>query len=323
METDPVNSTNATRSRPNLLYGLGVVGVLAVFVLGALTFAAFGSPRTISLTLTNAGSGGLTVSGSATVHAVPDLATLNLGVSSTAPTVKAVRAQTASAANRVLDALHAAGVTDADITTTNISLYENTSYNGNYPVCAVPQTGASSGSSSGGSVSSGGVTILPMPPVLVSAPPAPDASAPIAPPVPVPSDGLIIPVPVKCSYGWTYSENFVVTVRNIDTASDVLDGAIAAGATNVNSVSFDVSKRADFESSARTAAITDAHNQAAKIAAAAGATLGAPISISASFSGPYYANDKSMGAPVAGVATPVNPGTLDISASVTVVYALN
>jgi len=322
METDPINSTNATNTgprRPNLLYGLALVGVLAVFVLGALTFAAFGSPRTISLTLTNAGSGGLTVSGSATVHAVPDLATLNLGVSSTAPTVKAVRAQTALSANRVLDALHAAGVTDADITTTNISLYENTSYNGTYPVCATPQTGASSG----GSVSSGGVTISPMPPVLVSSPLAPDASAPIAPPVPVPSAALIIPVPTKCSYGWTYSEDFVVTVRNIDTVSDVLDGAIAAGATNVNSVSFDVSKRSDFESSARTAAITDAHNQALKIAAAAGATLGAPISISASFSGPYYANDKSYAVPAAGVATPVSPGTLDISASVTVVYALN
>jgi uncharacterized protein YggE len=55
---------------------------------------------------------------------------------------------------------------------------------------------------------------------------------------------------------------------------------------------------------------------------AAGASLGKPVSISASFNGPYY--DKSFAAPAAqgGTTTPVSPGTLDITATVTVVFAI-
>ena len=72
-----------------------------------------------------AGSGTLTVTGMATIHAVPDQATLSLGVTTTAPTAAAAMAANNDAASAVIARLIAAKVADRDMQTTGLSLNPN------------------------------------------------------------------------------------------------------------------------------------------------------------------------------------------------------
>ena len=74
--------------------------------------------------------------------------------------------------------------------------------------------------------------------------------------------------------GFSVSNQFRVTIRQIGNVGDILDRLIAAGATDVGSVEFlhsDTSKGLD---QARTAAIADAKRKAELYAQAAGLTLG-------------------------------------------------
>jgi uncharacterized protein YggE len=75
--------------------------------------------------------------------------------------------------------------------------------------------------------------------------------------------------------GFSVTNQFGVTVRQIERVGDVLDRAIAAGANDVGSIQFlhaDLSKTLD---AARTAALADARRKAELYAHAAGLTLGA------------------------------------------------
>ena len=75
--------------------------------------------------------------------------------------------------------------------------------------------------------------------------------------------------------GFSVTNQFDVTVRQVERVGDVLDGAIAAGANDVGSIQFlhaDPSKTLD---AARTAALADARRKAELYAHAAGLTLGA------------------------------------------------
>jgi len=301
--------------------GLAAFALVVALAAGVLAFATFVSPRTFNLTTSTANQAGITVTGTATVHVVPDLATVSFGITASQTTIKLARANMATAANRVLDSLHAQGIAEADIETSNISLYQQDNYNGtgiyNCPLeplvpIAIPQPATGAGSVSG----SGGVsapTSSDLPQIITSFLPTPVPSV-------VPGGGSLIP----CGYSnpWVYSETLTVTIRNLDSASDVIDGAIKAGANSLNGLSFDVSNRSTLEESARTNAIHQAHDQAASMAQAAGASLGAPLSINASFSGGPLDYKVAPLAAGSTSSTPVSPGTMDITATVTIVYAL-
>src|SRR5579863_7846779 len=74
--------------------------------------------------------------------------------------------------------------------------------------------------------------------------------------------------------GFSVSNQFRVTIRQVGNVGDILDRLIAAGATDVGSVEFlhsDTSKALD---QARTAALADAKRKAELYAQAAGLTLG-------------------------------------------------
>jgi uncharacterized protein len=64
----------------------------------------------------------LSVSGSGKVTVVPDIATVDLGVSVERPTAKAARQAAAAAMTRVVDAIRRIGIDDKDIATVNVSL---------------------------------------------------------------------------------------------------------------------------------------------------------------------------------------------------------
>ena len=127
--------------------------------------------------------------------------------------------------------------------------------------------------------------------------------------------------------GYQVTNVVSVHVRDITKVADVLDGAVAAGATTVNGVSFDVSDRTTAENQARDAAVKDARSHADAFAAAAGVTITGVASISettVSYPYPIYGvSDASKGGvPAPSVPTPVQPGTQDITIMVTVSYLI-
>jgi uncharacterized protein len=122
--------------------------------------------------------------------------------------------------------------------------------------------------------------------------------------------------------GYRMSEQLQVTVRDLDKAGDVVDTATAKGANEVNGLWFDVSDPAKAMDDARAAAIAQARTSAQAMASAAGVSLGAVVSIaesSATSPQPY----AYLGAAIRDAATPVQPGTQDVQATVTVVFAID
>ena len=121
--------------------------------------------------------------------------------------------------------------------------------------------------------------------------------------------------------GYAMSEQLQVTVRDLDKAGDVIDTATAKGATDVNGLWFEVSDPDASRDQARAAAIATARTSAQAMAVAAGVSLGNVVSIvesSVSYPMPYAA-----GAAVRDAATPVEPGTQDVEATVTVVFEID
>jgi uncharacterized protein YggE len=121
--------------------------------------------------------------------------------------------------------------------------------------------------------------------------------------------------------GYRMSEQLQITVRDLDKAGDVVDTATAKGATEVNGLWFEVGEPASALDEARAAAITQARTSAQKMSSAAGVSLGGVVSISesvASIPGPYYAGAALRDE----AATPIQPGTQDVQATVTVIFEI-
>ena len=114
-----------------------------------------------------------------------------------------------------------------------------------------------------------------------------------------------------------------VTLRAVDTLGAVLDEAIAAGATNISGISFDVEDKASILSDARTQAVEDAHTQAVKLAEAAGITLGDVYSLSYynSYPVPVYYDNKGMGG-AAEASVPISSGQLTLTVDVSISYEI-
>ena len=124
--------------------------------------------------------------------------------------------------------------------------------------------------------------------------------------------------------GYIISEQVQVTVRDLDKAGDVVDAATTKGATDVNGISFELAAPAKAQDDARAAAVTAARVSAEAMASAAHVTLGAVVSISdGSAPTPIYYGAAAGAAPMADVKTPVQPGTQDVPASVTVVFEID
>lgn len=116
--------------------------------------------------------------------------------------------------------------------------------------------------------------------------------------------------------GFSVTNQFGVTVRQIERVGEVLDRAIGAGANDVGTIQFlhtDPSKTLD---AARTAALADARRKAELYAHAAGLTLGA-VSwiIEEQISAPQ---PRFLGARVAGASVPIAAGEDTLTVRVTV-----
>jgi uncharacterized protein YggE len=124
--------------------------------------------------------------------------------------------------------------------------------------------------------------------------------------------------------GYTISEQVQVTVRDLDKTGDVVDAAMAKGATDTSGIWFDVADPAKAMNEARSSAVEAARASAQAMAAAAGVNLGSVVSISESqASFPYPYAERAAGAADVGTPTPVKPGTQDVQAMVTVVFEID
>lgn len=223
--------------------------IVAVAALSVRPQPASGAP-----TLTDPAPHTITVTGTAKVTVVPDVARVSFGVNVTKGTVKAARATAAQQMTAIIEAVKGLGIAEQDIQTTGLNLW--------------PQYARNS---------------------------------------------------TKVT-GYTLSEQIQVTVRDLDRASDVVDTAMAKGATEMNGITFEMADPAKALNDARVAAIAAARTSAEAMASAAKVGLGSVVSVSDASPAPIVYPYQRMAAMDA--ATPIQPGSQDISATVSVVFEI-
>lgn len=204
----------------------------------------------------------LTVSGTGTVRVTPDIATINMGVTTQDSDVAQAVAANNLTAEAITQAVKGLGVAPEDVRTAYFNVSPQPQYD---------QTG----------------------------------------------------IPTGQSTYWV-TNTLVITLRKVDQLGALLQAAVHAGANNINGVSFDLSDKSQAEEQARQAAIADAQQRAARLASAAGATLGEITSISTGGTSSGVVNyvAASPAGSGGGGNVPIAPGTFDVRIDVTVGYTL-
>jgi uncharacterized protein YggE len=122
--------------------------------------------------------------------------------------------------------------------------------------------------------------------------------------------------------GYEVSNQVTVTIRDISKAGDLLDKVVAAGANQVNGISFDVSDSKGPGDAALKDAIADARRKGEIMAEAAGVKLGRILSVTSGEEGapprPVFAAMALKAAP----STPVMPGEQALTVNATVVWEI-
>lgn len=125
------------------------------------------------------------------------------------------------------------------------------------------------------------------------------------------NDGTVI-------VGYSASNSVSARIRDIDRSGPVIDAAVAAGANHVNVPQLVRSDQAELYRSALRAAYANARTKAQTLADAAGVTLGRVLIASeAGGAVPLPVAERT-----AGTGTPVEPGTQEVQANVTVTFAI-
>jgi uncharacterized protein len=125
--------------------------------------------------------------------------------------------------------------------------------------------------------------------------------------------------------GYRVTNVLNVTVRNVDTTGKVIDDALAAGgdAAVVRGISFTVSNPEKLQEAARADAMREAKSRAEELARLGGVGLGRPISIIEGVRAPDVPFPSLARSAVQEADTPIEPGELEITVSVTVLYAID
>ncbi|HBY94043.1 MAG: SIMPL domain-containing protein [Ardenticatenaceae bacterium] len=112
-----------------------------------------------------------------------------------------------------------------------------------------------------------------------------------------------------------------VVVNDPAKVSDLLDAVIAAGATSIYGVNFEVKDTGALEGKARAAAIQDAQARAADLARLTGVKVGPVVQVSEVIGNalPYREAAQGMGG---GGGPQINPGELTFNSQVQVTYEL-
>jgi uncharacterized protein len=115
-----------------------------------------------------------------------------------------------------------------------------------------------------------------------------------------------------------------VRTTNVGGLGALLDDAVGSGATRVFGISFESSDIESLKSQARDQAMANASAKAQQLARAGGVTLGRPVAIDENDTGGVTPVQVRTAAPAAAAApqTPIQPGQLQVSTTVRVVYAI-
>lgn len=191
----------------------------------------------------------------------PDMATINLGVNSEAPTAVGAMQANATQANKIIAALRKAGIADKDIQTSGLNLNAQYDYVENQP------------------------------PKL---------------------------------RGYQASNQVTITVRDLARLGQAVDATVAAGANQVNGISFGLSDPTAAENAARQQAVKALAAKANLYAAATGYKLQRLVSLS---EGGGYTPPSPM--PIMAMArmekadsTPVSPGEIAVRIDISAIYEL-
>jgi hypothetical protein len=115
------------------------------------------------------------------------------------------------------------------------------------------------------------------------------------------------------------SNTVTVILNNTTEVGRVLDTAVAAGSNSIQEVSFDLQNPGPQKDLALTLAIEDAQRKAEIAAKAAGVKLGRVLEISEGYG---YVEQASRSAAF-DVASPILPGKMEITSSVTMTYEIS
>ena len=123
--------------------------------------------------------------------------------------------------------------------------------------------------------------------------------------------------------GYQVNASLTITVRDFDKVNQVIDTSTANGANTVGGIQLTVDEKRQKEllQQARELAVKEAKTKAESLARTAGITLGKIVNIQEGYSnpGPVYAKEM-MAAVGGGGDTQIQPGSTDITSSVTLFY---
>lgn len=124
------------------------------------------------------------------------------------------------------------------------------------------------------------------------------------------------------------SNTITIETSRLDAIGDLIDLAVGNGANGVSSLQFTLSKpkTAELRSQALKIAVEKAKADAEDVTAAMGTTLGPvyEVTVEDTYNPPVYYNQdlRSASAGAAAPSTPIEPGSIDVSAKVSVSYEI-
>jgi uncharacterized protein YggE len=130
--------------------------------------------------------------------------------------------------------------------------------------------------------------------------------------------------------GYSASNSVLVTVHKVNTVGTIVDAVTAAGGNDVvvDGIQFSTGDPSQTLEQAQQNALANAHQQAEMAASAAGVRLGPPLSIQLNGCGSTQTVDlqsraATAGGTASGPTTPISPGQIEVTADVSVDYAVN
>ena len=127
--------------------------------------------------------------------------------------------------------------------------------------------------------------------------------------------------------GYNVSNEITVTIDNIDMVGTVIDTAINAGASNVNSIEFGLKDSQVYKDKVLQQAITDAKRKAQVVANSLGKSIVNVVSVN---TGSTYIEAKNFNnamymraADATGATSPIQSGDISVRANVSVVFEMN
>lgn len=117
--------------------------------------------------------------------------------------------------------------------------------------------------------------------------------------------------------GYTATNSVTAIVRKLEDAGGVIDAAVAAGANQVYGPNLVASDHTSAYNAALTAAVAEARAKAQTLATASGLTLGKVTAVAEASASPSPLQTTTRDA-----AVPIEPGTQEIQATVSVTFAV-